>query len=186
MYVLGCKVKNSQKGFTLMELIVGMMILVIIMAPLSTMISTYADVWLKSGVNGELRSVARTTMDTIQKDLTYATIPENAIANGGRQIFFHDERDNPTGITYVYELGNDNMTITKQRRQSATGNILSTVTIAGANDNLRFNEGGVVLFSTGNTNSSVVIDLSVRNTSNNETVHLKTTTNSLAKYTGKG
>ena len=181
---MNIKRNKSQQGFTLVELIIGMMIIAIIMVPLSTMIRTYADTWLRGGTRGELQSVARTTMDAIQKDLAYAR--NVTISADGRRIEYRDERDEPDryGYAYYFDVGGNLM---KQRTNVLTGISDAAVMITGANTDLRINSTAanapIRMFSNGPTASiSVVVDLRVRSAKNGDSVQLRTVTNTLGDH----
>ena len=70
----GAKVKKqSQQGFSLIELLVAMGLMVLLLAAISGVLSVSVNSWLQGSSKTEVQQVARQAMDTMAREIQYAS-----------------------------------------------------------------------------------------------------------------
>ncbi len=74
MTIQGAKVKKqSQLGFSLVELLVAMGLLVLLLAAISGVLSVSVNSWLQGSSKTEVQQVARQAMDTMAREIQFAS-----------------------------------------------------------------------------------------------------------------
>ncbi len=80
----------SQKGMTLVELIVGMMIMLIILEPMARMLKVAVESWQQGRARIEIQHNARYAVDLMRREMTFGT---NFVVENGNSVVFDDLRE---------------------------------------------------------------------------------------------
>ena len=65
--------KQSQQGFSLIELLVAMGLMVLLLAAISGVLSVSVNSWLQGSSKTEVQQVARQALDTMAREIQYAS-----------------------------------------------------------------------------------------------------------------
>lgn len=108
----------NNKGFSLLELLVAMPLMVILLGTMVSIVALTLLISQHNQSNLELQQQLRFTIDSIVRDITYA----NSVKIGQNEIEIKTTRNNPNTQTIVYRL-NKNVQIGKVMKdnQPVTG-----------------------------------------------------------------
>lgn len=93
---------SEQKGMTLIEVTLGLMLTVILLSGMLGMLSTAVYAWKAGSSRSELQHTARFAVDSIVRDLRYGDNYE--LGDNGRSITYRTIKSNQYGNIYRYHV----------------------------------------------------------------------------------
>lgn len=168
----------NQKGVTLVEVVIGMVIMLIILAPMARMLKVAVESWQQGRARIELQHNARYALELIRLEMTFGT---NFIVENGNSVVFEGLREgNPKKTKTRFCLNPFDHKLYREPVSPVGG---SREPMTGSNEpnfaRVVVNKNGEPLFYQVD-NYRVIIDIIVTDLYSNQSVRLQTMICSIA------
>jgi len=172
--------RSFNQGFTLVELLVGLVITVVLLSGVLGILGVSVRAWGAGRSQVEVQQTARYAIDLMSRELRYADSRGYSLPDS-RTIVFYDLR---TGNQLKYNVSTTDFILYRENLTTGGG----PQPITGANvqnvNNVQINNDGSALFSfpTPGDNLTVSITLKATDTFTGQTAVLRTAVSSLSRY----
>lgn len=177
------KVYFTQQGFTLVELVIGMLLTVLLLAGIGSLLSVTVQSWMSGSSRTEVRQTARYAMDMMVRELRYANtfIKETPLPNNAVDSIKFSDLAAPTPNQYRYYLKTSDHILYRVPVSPAGSEQPVTGANVSGSTNVVINQDNTTVFEVLDSNT-VVITLTATDTVRNESYTLRSVVVSITQY----